>query len=476
MAIITPLLYALSLGLPAVHALTLHERDSPAVIGFDVQRRSVRNASPGWRDRLRRRSSTVSTTLYNEETMYLANISIGTPAQDVEVVLDTGSSDLWVNTPTSDLCSESTDECAYGTYDPDDSSTYSYVSSDFDITYGDGSSASGDYANDTVRIGGKTLKNFRLGIGLNSTTTDNLLGIGYPLDEAQASTDGTYPNLPRALVNAGYIKSSAYSLWLNDLDSGSGSILFGGVDSAKYSGTLETLPVQKVDGEYAAFVLALTGVALNSSGTVQKYSSSSLPLGVLLDSGTSLIYLADDLVEDLYTNLSVTYESEAGVGYVPCSLADEDYTLDFTFSSPTIRVDISELVLYDGDITYDDGTPACVFGIAPGGDTSILGDTFLRSAYVVYDLSNNEISLANTKFNVTDSDIKEIGTGTTAVPGATAVANPVTTLAKGADATEPVGVGSIPSSTGSVKGAAVALPVPCSIALAASLLALTLAL
>ena len=68
-------------------------------------------------------------------------------------------------------------------------------------------------------------------------------------------------------------------------------------------------------------------------------------------------------------------------------------------------------------------------GISPtGGSSPVLGDTFLRSAYVVYDLGNNEISLAATNFNAT-SNVQEIGTGSSAVPDATVVTNAVTTAA-----------------------------------------------
>lgn len=41
------------------------------------------------------------------------------------------------------------------------------------------------------------------------------------------------------------------------------------------------------------------------------------------------------------------------------------------------------------------------------------GDTFLRSAYVVYDIDKEEIGLAQTKFDVSDSDVMEIGKGKT---------------------------------------------------------------
>lgn len=100
--------------------------------------------------------------------------------------------------------------------------------------------------------------------------------------------------------------------------------------------------------------------------------------------------------------------------------------ISFTFASPTINVGIKEFVLDKGD--YSSSEYSCIFGILPSNITSenILGDTFLRSAYVVYDIANGEVSLANTNLNSTTSNILEIGTGRNAVPGATAVSDTVT--------------------------------------------------
>lgn len=278
-----------------------------------------------------------------------------------------------------------------------------------------------------------------------------VLGIGYTANEIQVNRDGeaAYANLPSALVKNSLINSNAYSLWLNDLDANTGSILFGGVDSGKYSGELETLPIQKIYGEYAEFLIIMTGVALQNSSGDHSYSSDELPATVLLDSGSSLTYLPDTIVEDIYNDLGVVYESSTGTGYVPCSMMNENINITYTFTSPSIPVGISELVLEDGTgLTFNDGTPACVFGIVPAGDsTATLGDTFLRSAYVVYDLANNEISLAPTRFNSTEENILEITNGTSAVPGATAVANPVTTAATGAGAAWTVSATSVTSTS-----------------------------
>lgn len=264
--------------------------------------------------------------------------------------------------------------------------------------------------------------------------TEGVLGIGYTANEVQVGRNGqdAYANLPKAMVQKSLIQSNAYSLWLNDLDANTGSILFGGVNSDKYHGTLETLPIQKAGGIYSEFVIALTGLSLSSSSRNKKYSSSALPAAALLDSGSSLTYLPNGIVRDIFDDLDVNYDSSSGVGYVPCSLAEKNINISYTFSSPTIHVPANELVVDAGDLYFRDGERACVFGIVPaGGSTPVLGDTFLRSAYVVYDLANNEISLANTNFNSTSDNILEIGTGDDSVPGATAVSNPVTTVAVG---------------------------------------------
>jgi hypothetical protein len=270
-----------------------------------------------------------------------------------------------------------------------------------------------------------------------------VLGIGYTTNEVQVgvSGDSAYANLPKAMANKGLIQSNAYSLWLNDLEANTGSILFGGVNTKKYHGTLQTVPIQKVRGLYAEFIIALTGIALkNSSGTTTY--SQSIPVGVLLDSGSSLTYLPDDVVNDIYNDLGVTYESESGVGYIECSKGTKDSSINYTFSSATINVGLNELVIDVGNFYFRNGKRACVFGIVPAGhSTSVLGDTFLRSAYVVYDLANNEISLANTNFNSDGNDISEIGTGTDSVPGATAVSNPVTTAPIGGTAARIGGIG-----------------------------------
>lgn len=85
--------------------------------------------------------------------------------------IDTGSSDLWVNSAESALCTQPRRPCSEsGTYDVQASSTSNFVSSDFNISYMDGSAAMGDYVTDTLGIGGRQLRDFQFGIGESSSS------------------------------------------------------------------------------------------------------------------------------------------------------------------------------------------------------------------------------------------------------------------------------------------------------------------
>jgi hypothetical protein len=58
-----------------------------------------------------------------------------------------------------------------------------------------------------------------MGLALETSVSIGLIGIGYPSNEAGVSNDliKKHPTFVTALVTAGDIPSTAYSLWLDDL-------------------------------------------------------------------------------------------------------------------------------------------------------------------------------------------------------------------------------------------------------------------
>lgn len=309
------------------------------------------------------------------------------------------------------------------------------------IKYVDGSGARGDYFEDNFQIGGVTIKNLTMGIALETDLTFGLVGVGYPINEAATATDyEQYPNLPVAMRDSGFIKTIAYSLWLNDLDASKGSILFGGIDTEKYQGELKVLDIipDAKTGKYFHFNVPMTGLRGVSSTGADYIASKELPILTILDSGTTLTYLPQDMCDNVWKEVGAVWYEDAKAALVPCSLATNDGYFSFEFGGSQgihINVTMDELVAGGAGGNFPSGAqhagqPACVFGIqnqTNGADDPtapyLLGDTFLRSAYVVYDLVNNQIGMAPTEFNATKSNVVSFASMSAAIPSSTVIAN-----------------------------------------------------
>jgi len=102
--------------------------------------------------------STLRTVFLSLHFVLTHGVSIGTPGQPQSLLLDTGSSDIWVEVTYSAGCRDPDNGFGCideGSYTNTSSSTYQYVNSNFTIGYGDGTSAAGDYALETFEIGSR---------------------------------------------------------------------------------------------------------------------------------------------------------------------------------------------------------------------------------------------------------------------------------------------------------------------------------
>jgi hypothetical protein len=265
--------------------------------------------------------------------------------------------------------------------------------------------------------------------------------------------------------------------------------LFGGIDTEKYIGDLVAVPVEAdaQSGAITSFTVALSSFTMNDgSGSPTTFSSSDFPLPVILDSGTTLTYLPSDVTDSLYSSVSAYDDSGSrgtGLVFIDCSYMSKNITFSFQFGGtdgPVVKVPIEEVVLDNVKSAVAAGftipslpfTDVCSFGIQASSSVFLLGDTFLRSAYVVYDITNNEVAIAQANLNSTKTNIVEIKAGATQVPSVTGVASQVTVAqtatdipGKGGDGSDPVvtvtaTAGATGSATSSGNAGARSVPAP----------------
>lgn len=118
-------------------------------------------------------------------TEYVVAVKVGTPGVTVNLDFDTGSSDLWIW--SSELADAKRYSKTHTIYDPAKSSTAKHATGTWNISYGDGSSASGDVYTDAVTVAGITIPDQAVECAkhlsssfLSDGGNDGLLGLAWP--------------------------------------------------------------------------------------------------------------------------------------------------------------------------------------------------------------------------------------------------------------------------------------------------------
>ncbi|KAI1437886.1 microbial aspartic proteinase [Xylaria sp. CBS 124048] len=299
------------------------------------------------------------------DSEYLIPVQIGTPAQTLNLDLDSGSSDLWVfssDTPRSSINGQTV-------YSPGKSSSAKKVSgARWSISYGDGSSSSGSVYHDVVSVGGVSFASQ----GVESATevsdeftsdsaNDGLVGMAFStlntVEPRQENTffDNIAPNLDVAA-------------WTADLKyHTSGSYDFGVIDNSKYNGQISYVDVDNSQG-FWGFTATINGRSVPG----------------IADTGTTLALLPDSVVDSYYQQIRGAQFDESQGGYVfPCS-ADVP---DLTYSPGD--ADIAIPGKYMAYAPIDESGESCFGGLQSntGIGLSIYGDIALKAAFVVFDKS-----------------------------------------------------------------------------------------
>jgi len=313
---------------------------------------------------------------------YFSEISVGSPPQDFKVVLDTGSSNLWV--PSSECGSIA---CyLHSKYDHSSSSTYKKNGSNFEIRYGSGELA-GYVSEDTVRIGDLEIKNQLFaeatsepGLAFAFGRFDGILGLGYDTISVNKMPPPFYNMLDQKLLD-----EPVFAFYLSDTNEADDSeVTFGGVNKDHYEGTMTKIPLRRK----AYWEVDLDAITFGDS------TAEIDNTGVILDTGTSLIALPSTLAELLNKEIGAK-KSYNGQYTVECDKRDSLPDLTFTLTGHNFTIGPFDYIL--------EVQGSCISAFMgmdfpePAGPLAILGDAFLRRWYSVYDLGNNAVGLAKAK-------------------------------------------------------------------------------
>ncbi|KAF9350501.1 Type I transmembrane sorting receptor [Mortierella sp. AD094] len=317
---------------------------------------------------------------------YYGTVKVGTPAQDIRLDFDTGSSDIWF---PSTACTTSACK-SHHRFNTGKSSSYKKDGRKWSIEYGDGSSASGVLGSDFVNVGGI---NVRQTIGLSTKESsefdgspeDGLFGLAFANIE---SVFGVKTFMDNAIAG-NKLKEPIISVFLpSERRNGGkgGNYLFGAIDHTRYTGNLTYAPVT----QQGYWQIAVQGLQVDGK-TVAGATSQGI-----IDTGTTLLILGDSAAKAVHKSIKGSENDPMEGWTVPCSLKKSTKNIAFKLGGVYFNVPLADLA-YE---PIETGSSTCVSGVQGGQDGLwILGDVFIKNNYVVFDHSKNpRIGIAPLKY------------------------------------------------------------------------------
>ncbi|QKX54592.1 uncharacterized protein TRUGW13939_01680 [Talaromyces rugulosus] len=326
-------------------------------------------------------TGSVVTTPGEDEALYITKITVGSDTLNIDI--DTGSADLWAFsslTPASE-------RKGHNYYTPGDNAE-KVSGASWDISYGDGSSASGDVYKDTVKVGGVSFDKQAIEVATKAsssftddTAIDGLLGLAFSsINTVSPSPEKTFfDNIKDSL------SKPIFGVLLKH--GAPGVYDFGFADDSKYTGDIAYTDVDDSEGFWS---FTADGYSIGSSSEEAVFASESLT--GIADTGTTLLLLDDTVVDAYYKKVDgAKYDSTQG-GYVfPSSTTPPDLSFKIGDYTATIPGEYIGFAAVDSSNTYGGLQSNSGIGL------SIFGDIFLKSQYVVFDSEGPQIGFAAQK-------------------------------------------------------------------------------
>ncbi|POW21925.1 hypothetical protein PSHT_01877 [Puccinia striiformis] len=305
---------------------------------------------------------------------YVVPVTIGTPGVQLLLDFDTGSADLWVW--SSDLKASQPTASGHAVYDPKKSSTAQEVPGcTWKISYGDGSSASGVVYKDDLKIGDLHCSEQGIEVAqklssafLNGEGSDGLLGLAWPqINTAHPQQKTPMQNMmEKSITNQGL-----FTVCLKHDTDGKGFYSFGTICAEEAGVTEKDIAYTPID---------------NKQGDEEIELSENVAIA---DTGTTLALVSEALTTALYSKIPGAILDRSQGGYV--------YPADAEVPDIKLAVGENMYTIPGKSLAYGPPDKGMVFGgIQSRGNNpfDILGDTFLKSVYVVFDQTNVRIGVA----------------------------------------------------------------------------------
>lgn len=340
--------------------------------------------------------------------MYTGSLKIGTPGQKMNMVFDTGSADLWALSKEAYEANKKPSH--FHSYDPQASSTATgSICSYWSITYGSGH-VEGHYIADTLQIAGYSLKNKKFAVA--TEVSSNFLNSNEPTDgicgfamkgALSSSCDFDYINTASEAIGVQYMNNTIpkVSFFLSKDEDVTSRLVVGDPDPDFYDGEIDYFPVKPPTSlDKGMWYIKMKTVYI---GEKEKNYCTQYTKGchALIDTGTSFIGVPEDVYKDLLKDITekrpdckegsqgtwVCFDSwaaERGLKKLTFQFSNEHGNFNFTLSGKDIL------------------NPDASIGVMSGGNSLcsgcwILGDTFVKTYYSVFDEENYKIGFAPTK-------------------------------------------------------------------------------
>ncbi|OAG00138.1 acid protease [Paraphaeosphaeria sporulosa] len=351
--------------------------------------------------------------------VYMTNVTLA--GHPYTLILDTGSSDTWIAasgfTCTSRLSHARLpqESCGFGElYDVVDSTTYNPIPGRvFGVKYSDGEYLMGEMGVEELRMGDvdgskggltvrQTIGVVERGWWMGDGRSSGLMGLAFPT-LASNYHDLNYTTVVGSLFETHQVPplfSLALSRPTPQSPTAGGLLAIGGIPDVPYTPPFVRVPITPVLAHtYAFYTIPVDGFAITPpsgpatvpvanmtsstvSGTSQRAhrQDGAAPLQMILDSGSTLLYLPDATADYLASLFSPPAR------YVPSS---NTYITSCRAQQPRFGVVIGGTTFYINpeDMLTREGRGRCSLAVQrmEEGD-AVLGDAWMKNVLVVFDL------------------------------------------------------------------------------------------